>query len=113
MQQQKLSDGVAREGILKLLSDRDLAGLASEPCVRLEDGDEYLDLDHLSQGVLCGCETPTAVGQVLPRRAIQVNTWAAILGQLATVSAPCRAPQPGDDAPLAKDPGLRTLPFGY
>ena len=49
---------VTRDTILKLLSDEENARVATgEAGARLSEGDEYLDLLHLDQGVRCGPTT--------------------------------------------------------
>jgi hypothetical protein len=83
---------VTRDNILKLLSDDEVAKVSSEEtAARLSDGDEYVDLDEIDQGVqrAVGATTPTA--RMLPRRAVRQDTWIKILTQLAAGRVP---PQP-------------------
>jgi hypothetical protein len=73
-----------RDSILKLLSDDEVAKVSTaETAVRLANGDEYLDLEHLDQGVLRGGEAATPMGRVLPKKAVHADTWSKILAQLA------------------------------
>ena len=73
-----------RDRILKLLSDDEVAKVSTaETAVRLATGDEYLDLEHLDQGVLRAGTTSTPMGRVLPKKAVRADTWSKILAQLA------------------------------
>jgi hypothetical protein len=73
-----------RDRILKLLSDDEIASVSTaESTRRLGDGDEYLDLEALDQGVRRAPRTDTLMGQVLPRKAVQEDTWSRILRELA------------------------------
>jgi hypothetical protein len=73
-----------RDSILKLLSDEEVARVSTaETATRLSDGDEYLDLEHLDQGVRRAGGTVAPMGRVLPRNAVHTNTWSKILTQLA------------------------------
>jgi hypothetical protein len=72
-----------RDGIMNLLSDEEVARVSTaETAERLLDGDEYLDLEQLSEGVLRAQLTPTPMGRVLPRSAVHKDTWKKILSQL-------------------------------
>jgi hypothetical protein len=92
MKNDKRSEYVTRDSILKLLSDEELASVTTaETAVQLPDGDEYLDLEQLKRGVQRASRTNTSMGRVLPRKAVHANTWSKILTQLATkckVTAP-------------------------
>ena len=46
------------------------------------DGDEYLDLEQLDQGVQRSSGTRTPIGRVLPEKAVHENTGKKILKQL-------------------------------
>ena len=84
MKTDKRTDYVSREAILKLLSDDEVARVSTaETAVRLADGEEYLDLEHLEQGVRRALGITVPMGRVLPRRALHDDTWAKILAQLA------------------------------
>jgi hypothetical protein len=76
---------VVRESILKLLSDDEVARVSHlEATTSLLEGEEYLDLEELEQGVRAAVATNAApMGHVLPRRAVDTATWDKILEQLA------------------------------
>jgi len=72
-----------REGVLGLLSDAEVASVSTaETAASLVDGDEYLDLERLDQGVTRALAAPTPMGRVLPRKAVQAATWDRILAKL-------------------------------
>lgn len=79
------ADYVVRETIMKLLSNEEIATVSkAEAAPALTDGDEYLDLEHLDQGVQrANAKTKVTMGHVLPRRAVSTGTWSKILSQLA------------------------------
>ena len=75
---------VLRDGIMKLLSEAEVASVCTaEAAERLTDGDEYLDLERLDQGVRRAQRTPTPMGRVLPKNAVHDDTWTKILAQLS------------------------------
>jgi hypothetical protein len=77
------TDLVARDAILSLLSDDEVAGVSTaETAPRLSDGDEYLDLGQLDQGVRTASGNTMPMGRVLPRKAVQDRTWREILTHL-------------------------------
>jgi hypothetical protein len=85
MKTSKESDYETRESILKLLSDDELASVStSETATRLSDGDEYLDLDKLDQGVLRASGAAVPMGRVLTKKAVRGTTWNTILTKLPT-----------------------------
>jgi len=74
---------LTRDRILKLLSEgefADVGSAGSQP--RLGNGDEYLDLEQLHQGVQKARAAVIPVGHVLARKAIHEDTWRRILRQL-------------------------------
>lgn len=79
------AEHATREAILKLLSDDEISKVsASETAAGLIEGSEYLNLEHLDQGVQrARSATKVAMGQVLPRAAIRPETWDKVLAQLA------------------------------
>jgi len=84
MKTQTRTEYVTRESILQLLSDDEVATVSNaETAARLMDGDEYVDLQQLDQGVRRAQKTPVHMGSVLPRKAVQEGTWSKILAQLA------------------------------
>ena len=76
---------VVRDSILKMLSDQESAKVSTaETASRLTEGGEYLDLEHLDQGVQrAEAATKATMGHVLPRSAVSNETWSKILAQLA------------------------------
>lgn len=91
MTNDKRTEYLTRDSVLKLLSDEEVARVStSETAARLADGDEYLDLEQLDKGVRRAFGTP--MGHVLPRKAVHQNTWSKILTQLAAApAAPTRS----------------------
>jgi hypothetical protein len=84
MKTDERSGYVTRDSIMKLLSDDEVASVSNaETAARLEEGDEYLDLEHMSQGVRRAHGGGEPVGRVLPRNAVHAATWTKILTQLA------------------------------
>jgi hypothetical protein len=77
---------VTRDTILKLLSDEEIARVSTaETEAKLTKGDEYVDLEHLDQGVLrADPAINLAMGHVVPRSAVSAASWARILAQLTT-----------------------------
>lgn len=72
-----------RDDILDLLSDEEVAKVsAEEGRADLADGDEYIDLERLDDGVRQHHGPPVASGRVLPRKAVRDATWSRILGRL-------------------------------
>ena len=85
MKNDKRSEFVSRESILKLLSDDEVARVSTaEAEVRLDNGDEYLDLEQLDQGVQWAPAARKPMGHLLPRKAVHELTWSKILTQLKT-----------------------------
>jgi hypothetical protein len=81
------SSYAARDRILELLSDEEVASVSTaESQVRLSDGDEYLDLEQLDQGVRRAHGQTTPMGRVLPRKAVRAATWTKILTQLGSAA---------------------------
>src|SRR5664279_17122 len=89
MSNPKRIDYVARDNILKLLSETELAQVSTaEEAVGLEVGDEYLDLEHLEHGVRKAPVVAGAASRMLPRRAVSDETWRkiqAVLGVMGIV----------------------------
>jgi hypothetical protein len=85
MKNDKQTEYVVRDRILRLLSDGELASVSSaETASRLADGDEYLDLEQLEQGVRTAPVQKTPTSRMLPRKAVHQDTWNKILAVLAT-----------------------------
>ena len=80
------ADHIARDTILKLLSDEENAKVSSaEGSAGLAQGEEYLDLEHLDRGIqrADSAMTKGTIGHIVPRRAVHGETWSKILAQLA------------------------------
>ena len=74
---------VTRETILMLLSDNEVAAVATaETADRLPDGDEYLDMEQLDRGVQLADRKKTPMGRVLPKKSVHQVTWEKIIKQL-------------------------------
>lgn len=74
-----------REAILELLSDAEVAKVSNaESAVQLEDGQHFIDLEHLDLGVqkASGSTTPV-MGTVIPRSAVSDATWAKVSAAVA------------------------------
>jgi len=84
------NDMSTRDSILGLLSDEEVARVSTaEGAAHLVDGDEYLDLERLDQGVLKAMAQAqaTPMGQVLPRKSVTSGTWTKVLGHLGRPAA--------------------------
>jgi hypothetical protein len=68
-----------RDSIVKLLSEDQASRVSAPSLVRLSDGDEYLNLEQLDQGVQQSKGTSALVGCILPRRALTQYTWSKIM----------------------------------
>ena len=80
MNSHKRIDYLTRDAVLKLLSDDEAAGVSNaESAEHLDEGDEYLDLEHLEEGVRKADSLIVDMGRVLPRKAIHDSTWSKIL----------------------------------
>ena len=79
------SNFAAREAMLKLLTDDEVAKVSSaEGGLGLKNGLEYVDLTHLELGVqTAGIMTRVDVGNVIPRDAVSSQTWQKIIARLA------------------------------
>ena len=84
---------VLRDNIMSLLSKEEVASVCTaEAAERLSDGDEYLDLEQLDQGVRRAQRTPTPMSRVLPKNAVHQDTWGKILTQLAETNIAAEHP---------------------
>ena len=89
MKNAKRSEYMTRHAVLKLLSDEEIARVSTvEGAPRLSEGDEYLDLDQLEQGVRLAQGMGTPMRRVLPRKAVSEDTWSRILEELTPSLAP-------------------------
>jgi hypothetical protein len=79
---------VARDTILKLLSDDEVARVSTaETAANLSAGEEYVDLEHLDDGVRRAGSANPPMGRLLPKKAVEEATWAKILMELPTLVA--------------------------
>ena len=86
------TEHITREKILMLLSDDEVASVCTaETAARPLEGEEYLDMDDLDQGVRSALGTSPPMNRLLMRRAVHEKTWDKILKQLSTLRA---APAP-------------------
>ena len=87
MNNEKRSEYLTRGSIMQLLSDDEIAKVtAAESATSLADGDLYIDLEQLDQGVrtVAGGTAAIAVGRVIAKKAIQGATWDHVVAQLAS-----------------------------
>lgn len=77
------TESLARNDILKLLSDQEVANVSTAETEPLASGEPYLDLEHLFQGVQYARGVASPSGRVLPKKAVHEETWIKILAQLA------------------------------
>jgi hypothetical protein len=82
------SNQITRDKILRLLSDREIASASTaETTAHPLEGEEFLDLEDLDQGVR-SAEAPTpAMSHLLLRRSVHSDTWTKILAQLPAFHA--------------------------
>ena len=78
------TDLMTRDTILMLLTDGETARVSqAETASGLADDAEYIDLEHIDQGVLRAKKGTTAtMGHVLPRSAVSAETWVKILAHV-------------------------------
>ena len=83
---------LGRKAVLGFLSDDEVASVSTaETSAGLLDGEEYIDLQALEQGVRRARGAGVAMGRVLPRKAVHEATWNKILAQLPVSGAAPRA----------------------
>ena len=84
MNQNTRSDYLMLDGILNLLSDDEVAKVATaETTTHLTNGEQYLDLERLERGVQCAPGNAPAMGRLLIKSAVHPTTWEQILARLA------------------------------
>jgi hypothetical protein len=85
----------ARDGIIKLLSDDDVAKVSTaEASPRFTEGDEYIDLEHLSLGVRLVHSPIGSLEHLIPKKAVNDITWTQILALLASTKELPLSPTP-------------------
>lgn len=73
---------LTRDALIALLGPDDVANIrAAEAAASLEEGEEYLDLNHLEHGVRRVSDHTASVTNVLPKRAISERVWQMLLAQ--------------------------------
>jgi hypothetical protein len=74
-----------REAILELLTDAEVAKVSNaEGAFKLEDGQNFVDLENLDLGVQkANANTVPAMGNVVPRSAVSDATWAKVAAAVA------------------------------
>ncbi len=73
-----------RERVLELLTDDETSKVSrAETATHLNAGDEYLDLEALSKGVLKADGAAMDMGRALPKKSVAQKTWGNILTMLA------------------------------
>jgi hypothetical protein len=78
------TEHVTRENILMLLSDDEVAAVSTaEATARPLEGEEYLDLEDLDQGVRSALATNPPMSRLLLRRSVHEETWRKIRQELA------------------------------
>ena len=76
---------VARDAIVKLLSDEETAKVSTaEAAISIAEGAEYLDLQHIDQGIQrANAAIKVTLPHIVPRSAVSGGTWKKILAHLA------------------------------
>ncbi len=89
MKHELRAEYVTRETILKLLSDDEVSQVSTaESGTQLINGDEYIDLDKPTRGVMKAVKTSTAhIAGMLPRRAVSEKTWQQIVARFSAPRA--------------------------
>jgi hypothetical protein len=89
--EQRKKTHLTRSSMMKLLSDEDVASVSTaETAALLLDGDVYVDLERLEQGVRRARGATTPIRPVLPKKAVQEKTWKSVLEQLAVLESAAR-----------------------
>ena len=84
----KRIDYVARESILKLLSEAELAQVSNAEDARvISASDEYIDLENVQRGVRKAPVQADAASRMLPRSAVSEGTWRKIVAVLGLMDA--------------------------
>jgi hypothetical protein len=88
MKPAKRTEYTTRHAILNLLSEEEFARVNTlEGAIRLAEGDEYLDLEQLGQGVF-RANGAAPMRRVLPKKAVNQATWDKILQELVPPTPP-------------------------
>jgi hypothetical protein len=75
---------VRREDILNILSDAELEKVTSmEEPLKLQEGDEYIDLGHIDRGIQeVHAKSNINVGNIIPHSAVKEETWKKIIKKI-------------------------------
>jgi len=87
MNNEARSEYLTRDGIMKLLSDDEIAKVTmTEAAATLAPGDEYIDLEQLDQGVRTASAgvKSSPMGRVVARTAVKSKTWSDIVEHLTS-----------------------------
>lgn len=78
------AEHVARDTILKMLSDEENSKVSTAEGSGLRSGEEYVDLERLDAGVQVtdASMTKAIAGHIIPRNAVHGETWSKIVAQL-------------------------------
>jgi len=91
-----------RDGIMNLLSNDEVARVSTaETAKRLTDGDEYVDLKRLNQGVCRARGVSTPMDSIIPRKAVSETTWGKIL--MAVTQSSASGEYPIDPTPTPRN----------
>ena len=90
----KQPEPVTRDNILSILSDDEAAGVASPTTAsQIEAGEEFIDLADIERGVQ-RAQTSQRLSDVLPKKAVQENTWRKIVTNLDARRLMAQPPAP-------------------
>ena len=79
MKKKEKTARLQREAIIELLSDDEVSKVSTaETAARLDEGDEFVDLDGLSHGIQRADGVPVHMGSVLARKVVHEQTWSRI-----------------------------------
>jgi hypothetical protein len=88
------TEHVTRQNILMLLSDDEVAAVSTaETTARPLEGEDYVDLEDLDQGVRSALGTPPPMHRLVLRRSVHEDTWNRIRGELAAFHSAKRPSQ--------------------
>ena len=77
-----------RDDIVEMLSDTEIARVSTAETSELTEGDEYIDLTRLEDGVQCADGVIVPIGRVLPKKAEREQTWGRILEKVELLAQP-------------------------
>ena len=81
-----------KEQVLALLTDEETARVSNvEAGYQLTHGDEYVDLDHLDEGLQHARGTVGSLGTIVTKKSVQHDTWSRIIAGLPAAGPTTRA----------------------